>query len=86
MNDGQAYHDMPGVGWVGRDAAAPIAKTPSLSRDEAKAQFLTLTRRYGLRWTAATVPDKAAWEMMRRCNAVLDENDRRDALDLPTRR
>ena len=60
----------------------PIAEPPPLTKEEAKAQFVALVRNFGLRWSAATVQSKAAWDMLARCNAVLDENDKREALGL----
>ncbi len=56
-----------------------------MTRDEAKAEFCALVARYGLHWTKQNAPDKAAWERLREVNKVLrTENDRREALGLPT--
>lgn len=60
----------------------PLTDLPPMTREEAMRQFAALVRSHGLRWTAQSVPSKAAWEALERCNAVLTEADRREALGL----
>lgn len=55
--------------------------TEPLTRDQAVSLFRQLVAQYGLQWRA-DVP-RSAHEQLRRCNAVLNTSDRRQALGLP---
>lgn len=75
------------MSWTGNQTVRegrikPLTDLPPMTREEAMQQFAALVRSYGLKWTAKSVPQKAAWEALERCNAVLTENDRREALGL----
>jgi hypothetical protein len=54
----------------------------NVTKDEAVARFRELTRRYGVQWRA-DVP-REAWDELNKCNEVLTEADRREALGLPS--
>lgn len=47
--------------------------------------YRALIDRYGLRWTAKTVPTQEPWDQLGEVNKVLTEEDRREALGLPRR-
>lgn len=51
------------------------------TREQAMQIAARLFQQYGLKWTAS-VP-KAAWDELTKCNMVLTESDRREAIGLP---
>lgn len=54
--------------------------TVTLTREQAMKRFKTLVGQYGLQWTAR-VP-REAYDQLNACNAVLTQQDRREALGL----
>jgi hypothetical protein len=52
-----------------------------MTREQAMEAFRKLTLRYGLQWRADVPRD--AWDQMAAINAILTEEDRREALGIP---